>query len=131
MNPVIHFEMPYDNRDRMAKFYETAFGWRMNKLGAEMGNYVVAGTADKDAIPDAFRGSINGGFFARDPGKPGQYPSVVIGVPEIKAAMKAVTAAGGEVLGEPMEIPGIGQYASFNDTEGNRVGMLQPLQHQV
>jgi predicted enzyme related to lactoylglutathione lyase len=26
-----------------------------------------------------------------------------------------------------MEIPGIGQYVSFIDTEGNRVSMLQAL----
>jgi hypothetical protein len=25
-----------------------------------------------------------------------------------------------------MEIPGIGQYVSFMDTEGNRVSILQP-----
>jgi predicted enzyme related to lactoylglutathione lyase len=31
------------------------------------------------------------------------------------------------VLGEPMEIPGVGQYVSFIDTEGNRVSMLQPI----
>jgi len=30
------------------------------------------------------------------------------------------------VLGEPMEIPGVGQYVSFMDTEGNRVSLLQP-----
>jgi predicted enzyme related to lactoylglutathione lyase len=41
--------------------------------------------------------------------------------------MKKVADSGGEVLGEPMEIPGIGQYVSFRDTEGNRVGMLQAL----
>jgi len=29
-------------------------------------------------------------------------------------------------LGEPMEIPGVGLYLSFRDTEGNRVAMLQP-----
>ena len=45
--------------------------------------------------------------------------------------MKQVTAAGGKVLGgqnpgEPDDIPGVGLYASFLDTEGNRVGMLQP-----
>jgi hypothetical protein len=28
MDPVVHFEMPYDNRERMAKFYESAFGWQ-------------------------------------------------------------------------------------------------------
>jgi predicted enzyme related to lactoylglutathione lyase len=44
--------------------------------------------------------------------------------------MKDVTDAGGKVLGEPMEIPGIGQYVSFFDTEGNRASMLQPLPRQ-
>jgi len=50
---------------------------------------------------------------------------LVIGVESIEESMKAVTIAGGEVLGKPMEIPGIGQYVSFLDTEGNRVSMLQ------
>jgi predicted enzyme related to lactoylglutathione lyase len=35
--------------------------------------------------------------------------------------------AGGKVLGEPMDIPGVGRYVSFFDTEGNRVSMLQPI----
>jgi predicted enzyme related to lactoylglutathione lyase len=41
--------------------------------------------------------------------------------------MKKISGAGGKVLMEPMEIPGVGQYASFADTEGNRVSILQPL----
>ena len=45
----------------------------------------------------------------------------------IKTAIDKVSKAGGKVLGEPMEIPGVGQYVSFFDTEGNRVSMLQPL----
>ena len=40
--------------------------------------------------------------------------------------MKKVAGAGGKVLGEPMQIPGVGQYVAFFDTEGNRVSMLQP-----
>ena len=47
-------------------------------------------------------------------------------VDDIKESMKKVTQAHGKVLGEPMEIPGVGQYVSFFDTEGNRVSMLQP-----
>jgi hypothetical protein len=38
-----------------------------------------------------------------------------------------VAEAGGKVLGEPIEIPGIGQYVLFVDTEDNRVSMLQPI----
>ena len=41
--------------------------------------------------------------------------------------MNPVAHASGKVLGDPMEIPGMGQYVSFTDTEGNRVGILQPL----
>jgi len=40
--------------------------------------------------------------------------------------MKKVKASGGKVLGKPMEIPGIGMYGSFTDTEGNRVSLLEP-----
>jgi predicted enzyme related to lactoylglutathione lyase len=127
MNSVIHFEMPYDDRKRMAKFYETAFGWRTRMLGEEMGNYVLATTTDSDETGPKRPGAINGGFFPKRPDWPDPYPSVVVGVEDIKAAMKKVTDAGGKVLGEPMEIPGVGKYVSFHDTEGNRVSMLQPL----
>ena len=127
MNPVVHFEMPYDDRARMAKFYTKAFGWEMQQFGAEMGDYCVATTTEsKDGRPTQ-PGHINGGFFARKPDWPALVPSVVIGVGDNRAAMAQVAAAGGQVLGEPMDIPGVGAYVSFNDTEGNRVSMLQPL----
>jgi hypothetical protein len=40
---------------------------------------------------------------------PGQYPSVVIAVNDLKASMKKIDDAGGKILGEPMEIPGVGR----------------------
>jgi predicted enzyme related to lactoylglutathione lyase len=51
----------------------------------------------------------------------------VIAVDDIKRSSEKVAAAGGKVLGEPMEIPGVGRYVSFVDSEGNRVSMLQPI----
>ena len=48
MNPVVHFEMPYDDRERMAKFYQNAFGWQTQMLGEETGNYVLATTTETD-----------------------------------------------------------------------------------
>jgi predicted enzyme related to lactoylglutathione lyase len=52
-------------------------------------------------------------------------------VDNIQQAMKRVKDAGGKVLGgqkpgEPDDIPGVGLYVSFVDSEGNRVGMLEP-----
>ena len=126
MNPVVHFEMPYDNRERMAAFYQSAFGWQTHPLGEEMGNYVLAHTTETEDGMVRTPGTINGGFYERKPDWPAQHPSVVIAVDDIRAAMQQVAAAGGEVLGEPMEIPGVGPYVSFYDTEGNRVSLLQP-----
>ena len=65
MNPVVHFEMPYEDRDRMVQFYEVVFGWRTQKLGPEMGNYVLVTTSEDDVKPDAPRGVINGGFWEK------------------------------------------------------------------
>jgi uncharacterized protein len=127
MNPVVHFEMPAEDRKRMADFYTKAFGWKTQQLGEDMGNYVLATTTDSDenGMPNK-PGAINGGFFQKTDDRPAQYPSVVIAVDNIKEHMTNVEKSGGKVLGEPMDIPGIGLYVSFFDTEGNRVGMIQP-----
>lgn len=131
MNPVVHFEMPYEDRDRMADFYTKVFGWQMQKLGPEMGDYMLLTTTEVDEKTNFPKtpGSINGGAFKRNKGN--QHPSVVIAVTDIRAAMKRVEEAGGKVVGgqkpgEPDEIPGIGLYISCIDLEGNRISMLQP-----
>jgi predicted enzyme related to lactoylglutathione lyase len=131
MDPVVHFEMPAEDRKRMADFYTRVFGWKTKVLGSEMGDYVLATTTEvgKNGRPKN-PGAINGGFFPKSDDKPAQYPSVVIAVEDIKEHMKSVEEAGGKVLGEPVEIPGIGLYVSFIDTEGNRVSMLQPTMLQ-
>jgi uncharacterized protein len=126
MNSVVHFEMPYGDRDRVARFYESVFGWQTQKLGEDMGNYVMATTTESGAEGPKKPGAINGGFFERKADWPDQHPSVVIAVDDIDGSMKKITKAGGKVLGDPMDIPGVGRYVSFTDTEGNRVSILRP-----
>lgn len=129
-NPVVHFEMPAKDRKRVADFYTKAFGWKMNQLGPDMGNYIVAQTAETDENNMVKTpGTINGGFWETQEAAP---PHVVIAVEDIEAAMKNVEEAGGKLLdgmsgkGKIDDISGIGKFVSFEDTEGNRVGMLQP-----
>lgn len=136
MNPVVHFEMPAEDRQRMADFYAKVFGWKTKMLGPEMGEYVLATTTEseeKDGMPGLPKtpGAINGGFYKKTTNPTSNHPSVVIAVDDIGQAMRDIAAAGGEVLGgqtpgQPDDIPGVGLYAAFLDTEGNRVGMLQP-----
>ena len=127
MNPVVHFEMPAEDRNRMADFYNRVFGWKAQFMGEEMGNYVTVSTVETDEKGrPAEPGAINGGFYPVTSDMPPQYPSIVISVDNIQDSIKMINSAGGKVLGEPVEIPGVGTYISFTDTEGNRVSILQP-----
>src|SRR5262245_5020483 len=127
MDSVVHFEMPFEKRERMAKFYQAAFGWQTQMLGQDMGNYVVATTTETGEAGPKKPGAINGGFYEKQANLPQQYPSLVIAVDDVKKSTEKVKSAGGKVLGEPQDIPGIGKYVSFLDSEGNRLSMLQPL----
>lgn len=129
-NPVVHFELPAGDKQRAASFYSQAFGWQTKVLGEEMGGYILATTCDTDeksGFPKS-PGMINGGIYQKDESKPEQtYPSVVISVDDLAASMQKVTTAGGKLVGEPQDIPGIGKFITIQDTEGNYVGMLQSL----
>ncbi len=128
MNPVVHFEMPAENRKRMAEFYSNTFGWKIQQLGPEMGEYMVVATSETDEKGHPLKpGMIGGGFYQKTDDPVSNHPSVVIAVDEINSSIQKVEKGGGKVLGKPMDIPGIGSYVSFIDTEGNRVSILQPL----
>jgi predicted enzyme related to lactoylglutathione lyase len=128
MNPVVHFEMPAEDTRRVADFYSSVFGWKAQMLGEEMGNYVTVSTTETDENGMVKTpGAINGGFFPKKMDVSAMYPSVVISVDNLEEAMQKVKRANGAILGNPDDIPGIGKYVAFTDTEGNRVGMLQPL----
>ena len=38
MNPVVHFEMPAEDRQRMADFYKRAFGWENQRCWSRRWN---------------------------------------------------------------------------------------------
>lgn len=137
MNPVVHFEMGYTDKKRMVDFYTKVFGWKTNQMGPDMGNYVTVSTTEvNDKGRPKQPGAINGGFYQKMEDPLSHAPSVVIAVDDISKSMKAVTAAGGKILGamdakgklskEPTDIPGVGKWISIMDPEGNRVSMLQP-----
>ena len=137
-NPVVHFEMGYNDRERMKKFYADAFGWKLQQLGPEMGGYVVAQTAETDEQGMVKTpGTINGGFYQKTDDPVSHAPSVVIAVEDIHAAIEMVKKAGGQIQGsmdkdgnrtmEPTEIPGVGLWVSILDTESNRVSLMQPI----
>lgn len=124
MNRIVHFEIEASNPERAKKFYSEAFGWEMNQMGEDMGNYITIMTApDKSTEP-----GINGGIYPAINGKReiNAY-RCVIGVEDINKAMEDVKAAGGKCIEEkPMDIPKVGLFIPCEDPEGNKFSILQP-----
>lgn len=105
MDPVTHFEMPAKDKKRAIGFYSRTFGWKLQQLGPEMGDYVMAHTTETD--PQGMvkaPGTINGGFYSPTDDPMSKAPSVVISVKDVGSSMKQVTKNGGKLLGEPQEI---------------------------
>ena len=125
MDPVIHFEMPANDPDRVRKFYESAFGWQTTPLGPETRDYVLAFTieTDEETRMPKKRGAINGGFYRKT--APDQQVRLTILVEDIQEAMKKVESAGGQLVGEVQEMSGVGLFASLLDTEGNLLTLNQ------
>ena len=122
-NRVVHFEIVATDLDRAKKFYTKAFGWKMDQMGQDMGNYTVVMTGDPKEP-----GGINGGIFtySDEMGDRTNAFMCVVAVDDVQQSMKDVTEAGGKTFGEPMDIPCVGLYAKCQDTEGNFFTLLQP-----
>ena len=95
---------------------------------SEMGNYIVVHTTEtgENGMVQT-KGAINGGIYQKMEDPNMNQPSIVISVDDIKESMEKIKIAGGKLLSEPMPIPGVGEFVSFIDTEGNRCSILQPL----
>ncbi|MEX0616261.1 MAG: VOC family protein [Candidatus Woykebacteria bacterium] len=128
-SPVTHFEMPYKDGRRVSEFYSKVFGWGMSETGEEMGHYILATTTETDENRMVQTpGNINGGFYDLKQTPGSTEPSVVIEVEDLEQSMESIKRSGGEILGEPQDIPGVGLWVSFRDSEGTRVSILQPKQ---
>lgn len=124
-SPVVHFEMPYKNSERVVGFYSKVFGWQMQELGPSMNGYILAGTTETENMLPKKPGVINGGLFPYEKGR--TVTLVTIQVDDINKTMENVKKSGGKVLGDPVDIAGIGKYVSIEDPEGNMVSLLQPI----
>lgn len=99
-----------------AGFYRELFGWDAVDQGAEFGGYRMCELRGK---PVAGLGP------AQQEGMPPAWLTYVA-VQDADVATKAVTAAGGQVFAEPMEIPARGRMAVFADPSGAVFGVWEP-----
>jgi predicted enzyme related to lactoylglutathione lyase len=125
MDKVVHFEIPVDDADRARGFYGTVFEWGLQPM--EGYDYTLALTTpvdEKTQIPTE-PGAINGGIRPRTAETP--TPMIVINVDSIDESLKKIEAEGGSTITPRAEMPGLGAYAYFKDTEGNVIGLWEEL----
>ena len=126
MDKVVHFEIPVDDAARAKEFYRSIFDWDLTDNDMGGGNIyttVVTTPIDQQTQTPTEPGGINGGFMERTPGTP--TPVITIGVDAIDEALKKVEAGGGSVVQPRTEIPNMGAFAYFKDSEGNVLGLWE------
>jgi predicted enzyme related to lactoylglutathione lyase len=117
---VCHFAIECDDVERAKRFYETVFGWKAMPWGPPGYYIVVTGTAEQPGIQGDLRGRSRP---VGDGG--GRGFECTITVSSLKEAIAAIEANGGRMVGAPYRIEGVGDLVYFEDTEGNRAGVMQ------
>ena len=123
MDKVVHFEIPVDDVDRARSFYGTVFEWGIQPM--EGWDYTIAMTTPVDETTQmpTEPGAINGGIMNRTKDTPA--PVITIQVGSIDEALKKVEAEGGSTVQPRTEIPNMGAFAYFKDSEGNTLGLWE------
>jgi len=123
MDKVVHFEIPTDDVARASQFYRSIFGWDLQDMSGQGMDYTIVMTVpvDDQQLPTE-RGAINGGMMKRSDDTPS--PVITIEVASIDDAIKRIEG-GGSVVHPRQEIPGMGAFAYFKDSEGNTMGLWE------
>jgi predicted enzyme related to lactoylglutathione lyase len=122
MRKVVHFEIPADDVARAKDFYGSLFGWQLTDMEGMDYTLLMTVPVDEKQMPTE-PGAINGGLMKRAADTPS--PVLTIDVDSIDDALQRIEAAGGSVVRPRQEIPGMGAYAYFKDTEGNTLGLWE------
>ena len=116
MPRVIHFELVADNADEMSQFYESIFGWKVQKWEGPI-DYWFLMTGNSEEL------GIDGAFGLRQ-----SEDDIVINtidVDDAKEVAKKIEENGGKIVRPVSTVPGVGWLVYFKDTEGNLWGAMQ------
>ena len=122
---IVHFEIPADDVEKMKKFYEALFGWKIIRVTMPS-EYWLIHTVPTDEKGMLLKPGVNGGMFQRMPDQKEMKPINYITIESIDEYVAKVEKLGGKILVPKMQVPTVGWIAVALDPEGNQVGLLQP-----
>ena len=112
-----HIEIPAEDTGRARNFYGELFGWKFADEIPGFEGYHMFSTPVGDA-------GMAGAIGKRGEMAPEKVRSYVH-VDSIDDSLSKVTALGGTVVEPKAEVPGMGWYAVFADTEGNELALWE------
>ena len=115
MPRVVHFEIVADDAERISKFYEKVFDWKVQKWDGPMDYWFLMTGDEKEP-------GIDGAFGMRQSSD--DMTINTIDVDDVDKYVKLVEENGGEIIRSKQVIPGVGYLVYFKDTEGNLWGMM-------
>jgi predicted enzyme related to lactoylglutathione lyase len=120
MPTIYHFDIPVDDVNRAQQFYKDVFGWDMKKMTSQVDPNIelwMCETEDENG-----RKGITGGLMKRD-----KLPTVTnyISVNSIDEYISKINKSGGRVAVQRTEIPNLGFFAMFLDSENNLFGLFE------
>jgi len=117
INPVNWFEIPVNDLERAAKFYEHIFGWELRIN--DFGNLKMAWFPYHENV----HGST-GSLVKAESYVPSYSGSMVyFHVDDIEVTLKRVAEKGGKIITQKMSIGEFGFVGHFEDCEGNRIAL--------
>lgn len=103
----------------MSKFYGELFGWKFEKQSMPGMDYWMIETTGKGP------NDLGGGMYIKQ--GENERPRFYVTVENIDDHTNRFKQAGGIVMVEKQEIPGVGYSVLGTDPEGNALGLFQPL----
>ena len=122
---VGHFAIECDDVERAKAFYEAVFGWRITPWGPPNYYHIATGTPDNPGILGDLRERQHK-LEGAAAGTSGYVCTINVG--SLKEVLAATEAHGGRIHSPPYHIEHVGTVAYIEDSEGNRVGVIQHVE---
>jgi predicted enzyme related to lactoylglutathione lyase len=121
MPTVEYFQIPADDISRAQEFYKKVFGWEMQKWNNSENSeqeYWMFQTKDEKGNP-----GLGGGLMKRQ--SPQHTVTNFITVSSIEEYSSNIEQSDGKIIMSKTEIPNMGFFAVFLDTENNMFGIYE------
>ena len=115
--PIVHWEFWSKEPSKVSDFYSKVFDWKIQHI-PEMDYRMVEASGE---------GGLTGGIMTP---KDGPWPgnmSFYIDVDSLAVYRKKIVEAGGKIIVEEMEIPGMGKLSMFQDPDERIIGIWEKL----